>query len=330
MKKIEKDFLDSFDEKLDADLSFKDAYDKSKINFIDKKKTPFYKKPSILVSVACLLIVIIATSILVPNVLNNKDNIADIPTSSFEEPSISNSDSEEETPGASSGDTAVVLPWNEKTYIQKYPVFNYKNGCYMIYSTEKSKPIKDIYVKEKISDIEVKGFDIYENKEHIEQAEIFKIDKVDESFSLAIKFKDDLVYYSYQNFECKFEDVNDFLVKTDFKNSVEFKNAVLNGNGTLGKSNKIYRFDDFDKEILFNYLLSDLDSKNIYLTGDNKLAVFSVRMVIEKIGLDMNPLAILEDYSIRIILNNVVFNYKIPFEKIKGFIDYLIENVSFN
>ena len=119
-------------------------------------------------------------------------------------------------PGQQS-ETAPVPHWEEASLIQKYPNFVYGNIQYNIRYSDRSEPISETYVKQKLDDISVRGYDIYEDEAHFINASIYAINSVSDKVSLAIRFEGETAYYAYQNNNYQPQTLSDLLADTCFE-----------------------------------------------------------------------------------------------------------------
>ena len=106
--------------------------------------------------------------------------------------------------------------WEEKTTLQRYPDFLYGSIQYNIRYSDRSEPISETYIKQKLDDISVRGYDIYEEEAHYINASIYTINQISDKVSLAIRFEGETAYYAYQNSNYKPQTLSDLLADTCF------------------------------------------------------------------------------------------------------------------
>ena len=115
------------------------------------------------------------------------------------------------------GEQGIPTPrWEDKTTLQRYPDFVYSGIQYNIRYSDRSEPISETYINQKLGDISVKGYDIYEDEAHYINASIYAINSISDKVSLAIRFEGETAYYAYQNNNYKPQTLSDLLADTCF------------------------------------------------------------------------------------------------------------------
>lgn len=116
-----------------------------------------------------------------------------------------------------SGEAGIpVAKWEDKTIIEKYPNFVYGSIQYDVRYTDRSEPINETYINQKLADISVRGYDIYKDEAHYINASIYSINSIHDTVSLAISFEGETSYYAYQNNNYKPQTLSDLLADTCF------------------------------------------------------------------------------------------------------------------
>ena len=119
-----------------------------------------------------------------------------------------------------SGETGPVPHWDEKTYVQKYPSFSYQDNTFNVRDMNAASPINVSYIDQKLADVQVTGYDPYEEAYHNGQAEVYSIKNIANDAALAIKFSGVDKYYAYHNMDCYFADLGELYNKLGFNTEV--------------------------------------------------------------------------------------------------------------
>lgn len=150
--------------------------------------------------------------------------------------------------------------WNDMTIIEQYPSFTYGDYTYNVRYTDVSKPINASFVKTKLNDIYVHGYDSTKDENHFMNASIYTINQIHEKVSLAIRFENSNVYYAYQNSNYIPESLSDFLEDT----CIEKEATILKASSIdLTKENNAETTRDFSNLIdITNILMTDKSPVN--------------------------------------------------------------------
>lgn len=107
-----------------------------------------------------------------------------------------------------------VISWDDFPLIQQYPSFTYGDYTYSVHDVSSSEPINSAFVKTKLNDISVLGYDSIKDKNHFINASIYTIKQIHEKVSLAIRFENSDSYYAYNNANYDPDSLSDFLEDT--------------------------------------------------------------------------------------------------------------------
>ena len=141
----------------------------------------------------------------------------------------------EEASQTTDPNTYEIPHWEDATINEKYPEFTYNSVKYRTHSTTDAQAIATSYINEKVADIEVSGYDIYENETHTINAGLYSIKNIALEVSLAIKFEGMEEYYSYLNYSVYFANIGELNDKLSFADTVIFKKITLHDYAANGE-----------------------------------------------------------------------------------------------
>ncbi len=217
---------------------------------------------------------------------------------------------------------AVIPQWNEKKISEKFPeaVFGGKT-----YSVSNGKTDEE-FIGNYLGEAELTGYDIYEDKTHSIKAYIYEIKDISGECAVAVKFEGTEGYYPYLNHYYIPKTLGDMVTDLNLRNTLSFSVAYMN---IYQSDRRIYRkYNDFDDNIVWEKLLTDLSSENVScenLSSDE----LSISVDISVLGIKNLSFAVTSDGYIK---TNLLATQKVFFvgkEKTEAFRNYLTANVEF-
>ncbi len=296
---------------------------------IKKSRAPVIKYVSLAACLAVAVIGAVALSqsdILSPPPVNTEDT-----TASFSGEEITQIKDHQETVTSPATETAtgemlMELPyWDDLKISEKFR--EVKSGD-ITYNSQVQE-IGEEYILEFISDTEMLGYDIYEDKNYKENAKIYSIKHLNTDCAVAVKIENDDAYYVYVNSRYSPETLGDFVSDLDLKNIVSFGVAYFDvyefTNTHSAHTRRTY--EDFSDSVIWDMLLDDLTVKNTEYNHPY-----------EKIGVSVDiPLLGYKNISFSVttdgfIITNILDTQKCFFvgtEKTDAFAEYLENNVPY-
>lgn len=319
MKKIEEELIKTVDEKLSVDDNFKNI--ENKVSYVPKKNN----RKLILrlsYSLASLVIIVVGSIVLLSNSYNkpntpkyvdDKYKIVNVPISSHD--------------NSSTDPQGYFIPkWDDRTTLEKYFSVEYEDNTYNCWSSLTSTPLDVNYIKEKIGVGSSSGYDIYEDKTYVVSPEIYRIDKVNPTSAVAVKFDFDDNYYAMHNDDYNYEDVKELKEALNLKEYVKLGNVSYGYTASDGKYYSV-RFDDVDQEAIYNLLFEDCDESKIKLdsySSSNQVLFFGIS--VDAIGRNNLAISVNDDGFVHTNLTAYGRGYQIKVANLTNFIDYLNQN----
>lgn len=183
--------------------------------------------------------------------------------------------------------TYYILPWDQRSEIDKYPEFTYDGRIYDVWSTTKSLPVSSEYIEENISNVSLTGYDIYEDKNYVTTGNIYKINGIYVEYAVALQFDDSDSYYAYINPYFEFFTLGDLKEKSGLKEeTASFGHSFYSYVDEEG-ANHLIRFDDDDDSLVWDSFFSNTILKNDYLDSYKIMNsyYFSIRVNIPRLGI---------------------------------------------
>ena len=234
------------------------------------------------------------------------------------------------------GSTEIIC-FENKSLTEKYIYVTYNDNEYQ-HARKHLKEISQSFIGEKLDDVVVWSYDEcghYTKEETYYDAEVFSIKKISSDCAIALRFKNDDKYYGYYNFKANLDTLNDFYSKLDFINSYSFSYVFHTFKDKEGNE-KIYRFDDFDDNIVFQTLFNDKELVNqwdgigqLSASEYNQGRFVTFYTYSDVLGHNEQSLVHLTNRGYAIIFFHYhSYVFKIGQPKIDQFINYLYQNVN--
>ncbi len=287
---------------------------------VKKKKVPIIK----FVSLAACIAVFVAVGMfffnndfISPQISPTKQ---DETTTNAEEIAATIEKSETET---YSGLESVAAPkWNDMITPQKY-------GEMQIGTVTYSSQVYEIAqenVFEFVTQTQLTGYDIYEDKNYKIDAEAYSIKNINKECALAVKFSGEDKFYVYVNVWYIPETLEEFIVSLNLKENLSFGNAYYDY--VEGNRDIYLKFSDFDDRLVWDMILDDTKVESVDYNGlYEKLLDISVE--IELLGENNKMLCVTSDGYVITNLLNTQKSFFIGEEKAKVFANYIFENVEY-
>lgn len=192
--------------------------------------------------------VVLAVVIIVPNAIkNNTVN-----------PASDGTTTAPVTTRPSGGEVAVIKKWEDMNIYEQYGGVEYLGTEYSVMNGE---CFDASVVIEKRADVTARGFDVYRQKEHKTDAEIYSVSVCDFSAAAAVKFPGDDRYFVVVCSSYKPETLGDFInaYQLDKNLTPEYLTYEVRENGY----DVIYRCDVKDPAALIALIFSDTSIRNI-------------------------------------------------------------------
>ena len=220
---------------------------------------------------------------------------------------------------------AIAPKWDDRITSDKYAELILADRTYASQRTE----ISADNIGEFISDSEMSGYDIYEDKTYTINAKVYEIRNISTDCAVAIKIGDEESFNVYVNVWYEPETLGDFLSDLDLKNTVSFGKAYIDiyEYSELSTSHTEIIYADFDDSVIWNLISGCPDAENVEYNHPY-----------DRIGVETNiPLLGYKNISFCItpdgyIITNILSTQKCFFvgeDKFDEFDRYLKENVAF-
>lgn len=210
--------------------------------------------------------------------------------------------------------------WSDLSTPQKYGEVTLNNITYSSQCCE----ISEGNILELISDAEMYGYDIYEDKTYTVNAKVYSIKNILQECAVAVRIGDEDKYYVYVNSWYTPDTLGDLIDALDLRNTLSFGKAY--SDHTDNNTYVSLTFADFDDSIVWNMILDDTSVKNIeYDRFYDK--IIGVSVDIPLLGYKNISLGVTKDGY---IITNILSTQKCFFigqEKAEAFGNYILENV---
>ena len=237
-------------------------------------------------------------------------------------------------PGEEDSTEEIIIPWDEKTYCEKYKNFSYNDFSYSVVN---NNIVDEKYIDFYLSDVTCFGFDEEDEelskKEH--PASIFKIKDIDNEVAVLVKFEEENTYHAYRNGKISFDTMQDIYDKIFPQISLEFTYTYYYLYDSDGELHYI-RFDDFDDQYLYKTLLDQVDLPNLmkdeksgYTYDIYKRPFMVTSYKCERMGVNNVYLgiAINEDGYLIFTFNSNRYVYEIGEDKANEYKNYVLNNI---
>lgn len=210
---------------------------------------------------------------------------------------------------------AIIEPkWNERTLPTQFMEFDLNGICY----NTKDHIIEGSYIGGFLGVVTMEGQDIYEDKIHSINAEVFSINDISSNCAVAVKFNGYDNYYVYINREYSPATLGELVDSLKLNDTISF-GALTPDDRTL--------VTDYDRAVLTKLLNEYRDCATLFdYTGHRKL--FSVSANVDMLGISNKSLAVTEDGYITTNIMEWGYAFYIGEEKAKEIADRLgIDNI---
>ena len=218
----------------------------------------------------------------------------------------------------------ITPTWDERITSDKFPELILGETVFASQRTE----ISAESIGEFISDAEMTGYDIYEDKTYTINARAYSINNISTDCAVAVRIGSENEYYVYVNVWYTPETLGDLINAIDMKNTVSFGKAYKNYTDYEKNEHINVVFADFDDSIVWDMILSDTSIKNIEYDRFSDMLI-SVSVDIPLLGYKNISLGVSKDGY---IVTNIMSTQKCFFigtEKAEAFESYVSENVPF-
>ena len=230
------------------------------------------------------------------------------------EPVENNSSPTEQQTEDTGNENAIIPKWNERTLPTQFMEFEL-NG--IGYNT-KDHIIEGSYIGGFLGAVTMEGQDIYEDKIHSINAEVFSINGISTNCAVAVKFNGYDNYYVYINREYNPATLGELVDSLKLNDTISF--------GTLTPDDRTL-VTDYDRAVLTEILNEYRDCATLFdYTGHRKL--FSVSVSVDMLGITNKSLAVTEDGYITTNIMDRGYAFYIGEDKAKEIADRLgIDNI---
>ncbi len=160
------------------------------------------------------------------------------------------------------GAESMIMPhWDDLVISEKFREI--KSGD-ITYSSQVQEIAKE-NILSFISETNMSGYDIYEDKTYTEKGKIYSIKHISTECAVAVQIGEDEAYYVFINPWYFPETLGDFIADMDLKNTVVFRDVYYDTYEYNKKYSKHTRrtYENVDDSIIWNMLLSDESLKNV-------------------------------------------------------------------
>ena len=222
------------------------------------------------------------------------------------------------------GTEMMIMPtWDDRTISEKFMEITLGDITY----TSKVQKISEDNILSFISEVQMTGYDIYEDKTYTETGKIYSIKHISEKCAVAVRIGSDESFYVFTNAWYSPDTLGDFINDLDLKNTVRFGKgfADIYEYADTYSSHKRIIYADFDDSLIWDMLLDDTSVKNTeYNYPYDRIGVETDLPLLgyKNINFSVTP----DGYIITNILDTQKVFY-VGSEKTNAFIKYLENNI---
>lgn len=222
------------------------------------------------------------------------------------------------------GSEMMIMPsWDALTISEKFMEIIHGDITY----TSKVRKISEDNILSFISEEQMTGYDIYEDRTYTETGKIYSIKNISEKCAVAVKIGSDEDFYVFTNPWYSPDTLGEFINDLDLKNTVRFGKGfadIYEYADTYSSHTRII-YADFDDNLIWNMLLDDTSVKNT-----------EYNYPYDRIGVETDlPLLGYKNISFSVtpdgyIITNILDTQKVFFvgsDKTNAFIKYLEDSI---
>lgn len=219
-------------------------------------------------------------------------------------------------------ETIIELKWDEKTISEQFAEFKFESQKYstMVCAVEAD------YIGDKLGEVTLEGYDIYEEKKYITQAEVHEIAGINTECATALRFEGRTDYYVYVNSWYRPATLGEFIEALNLTENITFGKVYY----SYFDDNETYHtveFEDIEDSVIWEMLLDEGDISNVHEDTHLHNTYMSVSVDIPLLGFNNISLSVTTDgYIVTNILNTGKCFY-IGEEKVQAFVEYVMENL---
>ncbi len=224
------------------------------------------------------------------------------------------------------GTESMIMPhWDDLVISEKFREIKLGD---ITYSSQVDEIGKE-HILKFISEADMIGYDIYEDKNYTEKGKIYSIKHINTKCAVAVQIGEDSAYYVFINPWYFPETLGDFITDLDLRNTVVFGDVYYDTyeySKTFSKHTR-RTYENVDDDVIWNMLLSDTSLKNVEYNHPY-----------DRIGVETDlPILGYKNISFSVttdgyIITNILGDQKCFFagkDKTDAFAEYLKENVPF-
>ncbi|MBR5513876.1 MAG: hypothetical protein IKV85_07835 [Ruminococcus sp.] len=231
------------------------------------------------------------------------------------EPTISNTAPSEQQTAESRTEAVTIPKWDERTLPTQFMEFDL-NG--IAYSTREHS-IEGNHIGGILGTVTMEGQDVYEDKIHSINAEVFSINGISTNCAVAVKFNGYDSYYVYTNRCYSPATLGELVDALDLNNTISF--------GTLSLEDDRTFVTDYDRAIIVELLNKYRDCENRF-DSDTHRKLFSISTNVDMLGISNKSFAVTEDGYIKTNIMEWAYTFYIGEDKAKEIADRLgIDNI---
>lgn len=197
------------------------------------------------------------------------------------EPTINNTAPSEQQTAESRTEAVTIPKWDERTLPTQFMEFDLKGIGY----NTKDHIIEGSYIGGFLGTVTMEGQDVYEDKIHSINAEVFSINGISNNCAVAVKFNGYDNYYVYINRDYSPATLGELVDSLKLSDTISF--------GALTPDDRTF-VNDYDRTVLKEFLNEYRNCATLFdYTGHRKL--FSVSANVDMLGISNKSFAVTED-----------------------------------
>ncbi len=222
-------------------------------------------------------------------------------------------------------ETMVMPHWDDLIICEKFREIKLGD---ITYSSQVDEIGKE-HILNLISEADMTGYDIYEDKTYTEKGKIYSIKHISTECAVAVQIGEDSTYYVFINPWYFPETLGDFIADLDLRNTVVFGDVYYDAYEYSKTYSKHTRrtYENVDDSVIWNMLLSDTSLKNVEY--NHPYDRISVETDLPLLGYKNISFSVTTD---GFIITNILGVQKCFFvgkEKTDAFAKYLEDNIPF-
>ncbi len=222
-------------------------------------------------------------------------------------------------------ETMVMPHWDDLIICEKFREIKVGDITYSSQTDE----IEDEHILNFISESEMTGYDIYEDKTYTEKGKVYSIKHISTECAVAVQIGADKTYYVFINSWYFPETLGDFIDDLDLRNTVVFGDVyydVYEYSKTYSKHTR-RTYENVDDSVIWDMLLTDTSLKNVeYNRPYDRI---SVETDLPLLGYKNISFSVTTDGYIITNILDVQKCFFVGKDKTDAFAKYLEDNVAF-